>query len=116
MRHHDLVIIGTGSGNSIADETTRDLDIGIIEQSTFGGTCINVGCVPTKMFVHTADLAYDARDSGRFGVDEVVDKVRWVDIRDRIFGRIDPISVSGLEYRVDGPNTTFYGEHVEFVG
>ena len=114
--HHDLIIVGTGSGNAIADDSLQHLDIAIIEESTFGGTCINVGCIPTKMFVHTADLAADTCDSDRFGVDSHVDKVRWVDIRDRIFGRIDPISVSGRRWREDGPNTTLYAEHAEFVG
>ncbi len=116
MRHHDLIIIGTGSGNTIANKSLRHLDIGIIEESTFGGTCINVGCVPTKMFVHTADIARQVEDSARFGIDAHVDKVRWPDIRDRIFGRIDPISVSGESYRENGPNTTFYDDHAEFVG
>jgi mycothione reductase len=116
MRHHDLIIVGTGSGNTIANKRLRHLDIGIVEESTFGGTCINVGCIPTKMFVRAADVAADADDSRRLGVDAHVDKVRWADIRDRIFGRIDTFAVSGREYRENGPNTTFYPEHAEFVG
>ncbi len=116
MPHHDLIIVGTGSGNSIPDPRFDDLDIAIVEDGTFGGTCINVGCIPSKMFVHAAELATDTRDSARFGVDAHVDKVRWTDIRDRIFGRIDPISVSGKRYRKHGDNTTFYGEHVRFSG
>jgi mycothione reductase len=116
MPHHDVIIIGTGSGNTIANRSLRHLDFGIVEQSTFGGTCINVGCIPTKMFVYAAELAERTRDSARFGIDAHIDKVRWADIRDRIFERIDPISVSGKSYRVNGPNTTFYGEHAEFVG
>ncbi len=116
MRHHDLIVVGTGSGNSIPDERFADLDIAIIDDGTFGGTCINVGCIPTKMFVHTADLAAAARGSSRLGVDSHVDKVRWTDIRDRIFGRVDPISVAGRRYRQDGHGTTFYDEPVRFVG
>jgi mycothione reductase len=116
MPHHDLIIIGTGSGNSIADKSLRHLDIGIVEESTFGGTCSNVGCIPTKMLVYAAELVRATEDSARFGIDAHVDKVRWTDIRDRVFGRLDPMSESGLDYRVNGPNTTFYGEHVEFVG
>ena len=117
MRHHDLIIVGSGSGNRIADRTMRHLDIAIVEESTFGGTCSNVGCIPTKMLVHTADVAATIRDSGRFGVDARVDKVRWADIRERIFGkRIDPISASGRRYRLEGPNTTLYEQHAEFVG
>ncbi len=116
MRHHDLVIVGTGSGNSIADERFADLDVAIVEEGTFGGTCLNVGCIPTKMFVHTADLAAGTRGSSRFGVDSQVDKVRWTDVRDRIFGRIDPIAEAGRRYRESADNITLYAEHASFVG
>ena len=72
----------------------------IVERGIFGGTCLNVGCIPTKMFVHTADLAATPSHSSRLGVDEALTGVRWPDIRDRIFGRIDPISAGGAEYRI----------------
>ncbi len=116
MRHHDLLVIGTGSGNSIVDARFAALDVAFIEGGTFGGTCLNVGCIPTKMFVHTADLAAGTRGSSRFGVDSFVDKVRWPDIRDRIFGRIDPISAGGETYRRDGSNVTLYAERARFTG
>ena len=57
VRHFDLVIIGTGSGNSILDERFATWDVAIVEKGASGGTCLNVGCIPTKMFVHTADVA-----------------------------------------------------------
>ncbi|MEJ7628976.1 MAG: mycothione reductase [Nocardioidaceae bacterium] len=116
MRHHDLLIVGTGSGNSIVDDRFSHLDVAIVEQGTFGGTCLNVGCIPTKMFVHTADLASATRGSARFGVDAHVDKVRWIDIRDRIFGRIDPISAAGASYRRESNHVTVYDEHARFTG
>jgi mycothione reductase len=116
MPHHDLVIIGTGSGNVIADERFAHLDIAIVEEGTFGGTCLNVGCIPTKMFVHTADLASATDGSTRFGIDASVDDVRWPDIRDRIFGRIDPIADAGQRFRETSDNITVYAEHARFSG
>jgi len=116
VRHHDLVIIGTGSGNSIVNHRFDDLDVAIVEHGVFGGTCLNVGCIPTKMFVLPADLAEAAREASRLGVDETVDKVRWLDIRDRVFGRIDPISAGGREYRIGLPNVTVYEGHATFTG
>ena len=100
MRHHDLVVIGTGSGNSIIDGRFDHLDVGLIEHGVFGGTCLNVGCIPTKMYVYPADVAQHVRHAGRYGIDASIDKVRWADIRDRVFGRIDPISAGGRDYRV----------------
>ncbi|NUT95409.1 MAG: mycothione reductase [Saccharothrix sp.] len=117
MRHFDLVIIGTGSGNSIADERFADWDIAIVEKGVFGGTCLNVGCIPTKMFVHTADVASSPAAGGRLGVDLSLDGVRWTDVRDRIFGRIDPISEGGRRWRAEeNANVTVYAGTARFVG
>ncbi len=117
MRHHDLVVIGTGSGNSFVDRRFEHLDVAMVEHGTFGGTCLNVGCIPTKMYVHPADVAQHVRHAGRFGVDARLDRVRWSDIRDRIFGRIDPISAGGREYRLHrSPNVTVYEGHARFTG
>lgn len=116
MRHFDLVIIGSGSGNSLPDERFADLDIAIVEHGVFGGTCLNVGCIPTKMYVYAADVAREIADSSRYGVDATLDKVRWSDIRDRIFNRIDPISDGGKRYRAQGsPNITLFTGHAEFT-
>ncbi|MEV0682017.1 mycothione reductase [Actinosynnema sp. NPDC050436] len=117
MRHFDLVIIGSGSGNSIADERFAGWDIAIVEKGVFGGTCLNVGCIPTKMFVHTADVAATPAAGARLGVDATLDGVRWTDVRDRVFGRIDPISEGGRRWRAEGnPNTTVYAGTARFVG
>jgi mycothione reductase len=115
VEHYDLAIIGTGSGNSVVTPDLDDWRIAIIEEGTFGGTCINVGCIPTKMYVYAADVADTVTDAARYGVDASLDGVRWRDVRDRIYGRIDPISVSGRTYRSDGSNTTLYEAHAEFV-
>ena len=70
MEHFDIAIIGTGSGNSILDGRYADKRIAICEQGVFGGTCLNVGCIPTKMFVYAADVAHTVRESARFGVED----------------------------------------------
>ena len=114
--HYDLAIIGSGSGNSLVTPDFDDKRVAIIEGGTFGGTCLNVGCIPTKMFVYAADMARDVRDAGRYGVDATLQGVRWADVRDRVFGRIDPISDGGRRYRVEGPNTTAYLGHARFTG
>ena len=115
-QHYDLAIIGTGSGNSLVTPDFDDKRVAVIEGGTFGGTCLNVGCIPTKMFVYAADVAREVRDAGRYGVDATLEGVRWADVRDRVFNRIDPISESGRRYRVEGPNTTAYLGHARFTG
>src|SRR5258708_16963115 len=95
METYDLAIIGTGSGNSILDERYARKRVAICEQGIFGGTCLNVGCIPTKMFVYAAEVAKTIRGAALYGVDAHIDRVRWDDIVSRVFGRIDPIGLSG---------------------
>ncbi len=115
-RHYDLAVIGTGSGNSIVDERFSGWDVALMEKGTFGGTCLNVGCIPTKMFVYPADLALAAEHGERLGVRSRLDGVHWPEIRDRIFGRIDPISQGGRAWRADrNENVTLYEGHARFV-
>ena len=114
MENFDIAIIGTGSGNSILDERYTDKRVAICEQGTFGGTCLNVGCIPTKMFVYAAEVAENARDAARFGVDATVDGVRWSDIVSRVFGRIDPIAMGGENYRRSSPNVSVFETHARF--
>ncbi len=113
VNHFDLAIIGTGSGNSILDERYDGKKVAILEESTFGGTCLNVGCIPTKMFVYAAEVARTITASSKLGIDATLDDVRWSDIVKRVFGRIDPISAGGERYRTEDCDnvTVFRGTH-----
>ena len=66
----DAIIIGTGqSGPSLAARMTQEgMKTAIIERKLFGGTCVNVGCIPTKTLVASARAAYMARRGADFGV------------------------------------------------
>lgn len=106
--HFDLVVIGSGSGNSMIDERFAGMDVAIIDRGTFGGTCLNHGCIPTKMYVIPADLATSPLEARPLGVDLSLADVRFGDIRDRIFARIDSISQGGLDWRQHQPGTRVF--------
>ncbi len=117
MEHFDLIIIGSGSGNAIPPALAEKWKVAIIERGVFGGTCLNVGCIPSKMFVLPADMAEQARHAPRLGVNTSFHDVDWPAVRDRVFGRIDPISNGGKEYRRSGhPNITLIEGSARFVG
>jgi mycothione reductase len=116
VRHFDLCVIGSGSGNSIVDQEMDGWSVALVEGGTFGGTCLNVGCIPTKMYVYPADLASSPAQAKLLGVDLDLVDVRWPDIRDRIFGRIDHISEAGREWRASRPNVTLFEQQAHFVG
>ncbi len=66
----DAIVIGTGqSGPSIAQRMTKEgMKVAILERKLFGGTCVNVGCIPTKALVASARAAHVARRAADFGV------------------------------------------------
>lgn len=109
--------MGGGSGNSIISRAFSHLSIALIDNGEhFGGTCLNAGCIPTKMFVHMADVAADAHDVSRLGLHLPKPIVDWPAMRDRIFTRIDALSEAGFRNRdVKIPNVTVFRESFHFV-
>jgi len=68
--NYDAIIIGTGqSGPALAGRLDQEgLKTAVIERKLVGGTCVNVGCTPTKTLVGSARVAYLARQAGDFGI------------------------------------------------
>src|SRR5260370_38315950 len=69
-QHFDAIVIGTGQGGGplgvkLAESGRRTA---VIERHLFGGTCVNVGCTPTKTYVASARAAHVARHAGDYGV------------------------------------------------
>lgn len=118
MTHYDLLLIGTGSGNMFLDHRFEGLRTAIAEEWHFGGTCLNVGCIPTKMFVYPASVAELAADSSRYNVSTSFAAVDWSGLQERVFSRIDAIEAGGRDYRTGDrqPNITVVPEHVHFMG
>ena len=112
----DLVVVGTGSGNSVLTPDFDDWRVALIERDAFGGTCLNRGCIPSKMFVYAADVAHQAGGTGHLGVDTSLERVRWPEIVNRVFGRIDPIAQGGEEYRHSLSNVTVFNGDARFTG
>ena len=67
---YDAIIVGTGqSGPALAGRLNKEgLKTAIMERKLVGGTCVNVGCTPTKTLVGSARVAYLAHQAKRFGV------------------------------------------------
>jgi len=110
MTDYDLVIVGAGSGNMLPDEGFDGLRVAIIERDRFGGTCLNRGCIPSKMLVYAADVAETVRHAGRYGVRAGLVAADWKAIRDRVFGRIDPLSDQAVALRRRGGVDVYLGE------
>lgn len=100
----------------VLDDAFGDRDVAIVEATEFGGTCLNRGCIPTKMLAYTAEVADQVSASETFDVDARLERVRWSDVRDRVFGKTDPVSVEGKQGREDSDNVSVYTGHARFTG
>ena len=67
----DLVVLGGGSGGYSAALRASQLgmSVALVEKDKVGGTCLHVGCIPTKALLHAAEVADSVRDAAKFGVD-----------------------------------------------
>ncbi len=116
MQHFDLIIIGTGSGNSVITSDFDDWNIAIVERDVFGGTCLNRGCIPSKMFIYPASIVENARTADRLGVSITSDGLRWPELVERVFDRIDPIAAGGEDYRKSLDNVTVFNADARITG
>jgi glutathione reductase (NADPH) len=66
---YDLFVVGAGSGGVRAARVSSQLGarVAVAEDDRLGGTCVNVGCVPKKLFVYGSHFAYDLRDARGYG-------------------------------------------------
>ena len=112
---YDLIVIGAGSGNMLFTPELAGMKAAIIEPDRFGGTCLNRGCIPSKMLVVAADAAFAVQESARLGVHTRLDQVDWPAIRDRVFGRIDPLNDKAIAYRRES-GVDVFTEPARFTG
>ena len=73
----DIVILGAGSGGYACAlrASQLGLSVALVEKAKVGGTCLHQGCIPTKAFLHAAEVADTARTAGRFGITATLDGV-----------------------------------------
>ncbi|MCR9279065.1 MAG: glutathione-disulfide reductase [Pseudomonadaceae bacterium] len=80
----DLFVIGAGSGGVRASRMAASFGarVAVAESTYLGGTCVNVGCVPKKLFVYGSHFAHDVEDSAAYGWDAQVNDFDWPTLRD----------------------------------
>jgi mycothione reductase len=114
--HFSLVIIGTGSGNVVVPKDPAQGPVALIESGAFGGTCINRGCIPSKILIHTADVAEQVRHAAEFGIEATLTGVDWPSIRDRTFDKTDGVAAKGRRYRAESDKVTLIEGRARFTG
>lgn len=90
QKRYDVIVIGAGSGLEISSYAAEQgLKTAIIEPGPFGGTCLNRGCIPSKILIHSADVAEKITNSHKFGITSKITKINWQKIISRVTKIVD---------------------------
>ncbi|GAA6152919.1 glutathione-disulfide reductase [Pseudoteredinibacter isoporae] len=122
---YDFLVIGAGSGGVRASRMASGLGakVAVIEDSALGGTCVNVGCVPKKLFVYGSHFSEEFEAAEGFGWTVGKSEFHWPTLRDRKTAEIERLNgiygniLGGADVEiirgrgvVKGPNTVAVGE------
>lgn len=116
-KKYDVIVLGSGGGSKIISPAAkRGYKVACIEKDRLGGTCLNRGCIPSKMLIHPAYVANHLRESGKFDIH--LNSAVHVDF-ERLVSRIsrtvdaDSSSIEASYQR--NPNIDFYHAPARFI-
>ena len=117
MQKFDLIVIGSGSGLDVANAATQNgLKVAVIEKDRMGGTCLNRGCIPSKLLIHSADVAEIIKSANLFGIKVDGLSVNFQKIVERVNGIIDHNSGQIKNAFKDIENPKLFAKECKFVG
>ncbi|MDE0572941.1 dihydrolipoyl dehydrogenase [Demequina sp. B12] len=116
-RSFDLLILGGGSGGYAAALRAAQLGltVGLIEESKVGGTCLHNGCIPTKALLHSAELADNAREGAKYGVNTTLESIDMSVVNSYKQGVIDRL-YKGLQGLIKSRKVVVIEGHGTLVG
>lgn len=84
MEEFDLIIIGSGAGLNLVDAAlNKGMKVALVESGPLGGTCLNRGCIPSKVWTYPADIVRDMEEGNRLGIRSRLEGVDFDFIRKR---------------------------------
>lgn len=116
MKQYDAIIIGGGGGLKLRPISNMGKKVAIIEREDLGGTCLNRGCIPSKMLIHPADMIQELKEFKKhnMSVDENVE-VDFEALVKRVNESVGGTSKSIAEAYARNPNVDFYHAEASFV-
>ncbi|MFB3890356.1 MAG: dihydrolipoyl dehydrogenase, partial [Candidatus Bathyarchaeia archaeon] len=117
MEHFDILVIGTGSGMLVASAAVESgFRTAVVDFGPMGGTCINRGCVPSKMLIYPVDVAVMARQAGKIGVHATVNSINFQNIMTRMHHLVAEDSGSQARAVEATPDMKWFKTTGEFIG
>jgi len=108
MKKYDVVVIGSGSGGEIVDAAlSNGFSVAWIDKGPLGGTCLNVGCIPSKMLIYPADRVMEIKEAEKLGIKV---EVKDIDFKKIMNHMREPIHESRehMEHGLENPMDNFH--------
>ena len=117
MKDYDVIIIGSGSGaNLVNDALSHDKTVAIVDKGPVGGTCMNVGCIPTKMIVYPADRIMEIREAWKLGITAEIKEIDFASIMERMRNHVKKSHDTIQKTLDEAEDFDFYGGEAQFIG
>jgi mycothione reductase len=116
MKKYDLVIIGSGAGAVVMEEAmAHGLKVALVDRGPLGGTCLNLGCIPSKMILYPADRIMEIREAEKFGIRAEIKSVDFAAVMDRMRESIRQDRESMLKEIKGLPGLDYYDGEAHFT-
>lgn len=116
MKEYDVLIIGSGAGLSLAYRAlSENLKVALVAKDYLGGTCLNVGCVPSKKLIYSADIVRFIEDAHKFGINARIDSIDFPGIMESTRNAIRMDADSIRQDLKSSQNLDYYEEECQFI-
>src|SRR5512135_1595543 len=117
MKEYDVVVIGSGAALHIVQNAmSHGFSTALIDRGPLGGTCLNVGCIPSKMLIYPADKVMEIRDAEKLGVTAEIKEIDF----NAVIKRMSTTVLRGATHIREGIRRTegldFYEGRGHFTG
>jgi mycothione reductase len=116
MERFDVLVVGTGSGMIIASTAVENgFKVAVVDKGPMGGTCLNVGCVPSKMLIYPSDVIAAFNEAQALGVHGAVSSVDFENIMDRMHALVSHDSGEQAHGVRETPDLKWFNQQGEFI-
>lgn len=118
VKHFDIIVIGSGGGTKLVRPVAAlGKQVAIIEKESLGGTCLNRGCIPSKMLIHSADVATVVQEASRYDLEVKGDlEVHFQNLIKRVNEKVSEESKSIKPLYDNNPNIKLYQGEATLLG
>src|SRR3990167_5863388 len=116
MQSFDLIVIGAGSGLNVSSAVAEiGMKVAVVEKGHMGGTCLNRGCIPSKIIIHSADVAETIKKSKLFGINARISSIDFKKITNRASNIVDKDANEIEKAIIKDKNTTLFKVEAKFI-